>query len=192
MSKIQKHHLLGWLLNLILLGLSLIFALILVEVILRHSPYIQLLGPPLYVGEYENRESPYQISEVNTGWKLKPKINVDNVQSNAQGFRGNVDFDPLETRKKIILIGDSFTFGSGVKFEETYGALIDSSLSHAVVYNLAMTGFGMDQMLMSLRHQALPLNPQLIIVGFVDIDFDRSLNGYDMGKGFSRPALKIV
>ena len=54
-----------------------------------------------------------------------------------------------------------------------------------------MVGFGMDQMLMSFRHQALSLDPQLVVVGFIDLDFDRSLNAYDLGKGFTRPALKI-
>ena len=54
-----------------------------------------------------------------------------------------------------------------------------------------MPGFGLDQMWMSVRHQALPMNPTLIIMGFIDQDLDRSLTAYRHGEGFNKPTFEM-
>jgi hypothetical protein len=59
------------------------------------------------------------------------------------------------------------------------------------VRNLAMPGFGVDQMWMSVRHQALPLDPDLVIVAFIDNDFDRSLTAYRPVEGFNKPTFAL-
>jgi hypothetical protein len=42
-------------------------------------------------------------------------------------------------------------------------------------------------MWMSLRHQALPLRPSLVVVAFVDADFERALTAYRETEGFAKP-----
>ena len=89
-----------------------------------------------------------------------------------------------------MLVGDSFTFGTGGEYEQTYGVLIASALRGVDPVNLAMPGFGIDQMWMTVRHYALPLRPALIIVGFIDDDFDRSLTAYS-DVGFNKPTFVL-
>ena len=55
----------------------------------------------------------------------------------------------------------------------------------------AMPGFGLDQMWMSVRHQALPLKPRLVIVAFIDEDLDRSLTAYRQWEGFNKPTFEL-
>jgi hypothetical protein len=87
-----------------------------------------------------------------------------------------------------VLVGDSFTFGTGVAYETTFGALLENSLRKSPVYNLAMPGFGIDQMWMALKHQAFKFEPKLMVVAFVDEDFTRSLTAYRKYEGFNKPS----
>ena len=112
-------------------------------------------------------------------------------RSNIQGFRSNSDFDQWDPRTKIVLVGDSFTWRTGVEYEDTFGALIKSELHGCFVYNLAMPGFGIDQMWMSVRHQALPMKPNLIVIGLINDNFTRSLNAYRNGEGLNKPTFKL-
>ena len=70
---------------------------------------------------------------------------------------------------------------------ETWPAVLESLIESGRVANLALPGFGVDQIWLTLKSRALPLKPQLIVVGVVDLDFERSQVGYDAGKRFVRP-----
>jgi hypothetical protein len=107
-------------------------------------------------------------------------------RSNRQGFRSERDFDD-PPNVLIAAVGDSFTWGTGVEYGETFGNLIERNLGGATVYNFAMPGFGLDQMWMSVRHQILPLRPSLVVVAFIDADFGRSLMAYREVEGFKKP-----
>jgi hypothetical protein len=183
----------------LLLFAALIFCDILCEVTLlnfkRFRPF-----PYCFVGEHENRPSKYFVADSVIGWKMRPRVKFSwngaefhsTYVSNTSGFRASSDFDPFETRKKIVVVGDSFTFGTGIQYEDTYGARIESDLPGSVVYNLAMPGFGLDQVWLTLRNKGLPLKPDLVIVGLVSVDFRRSLTAYRLQEGFNKPAFKLV
>jgi hypothetical protein len=160
------------------------------------------LRPRAFVGEFENRTSKNFVADPSTGWRMRPNITEFlssirdghrvNYRSNKQGFRSQLDFDQATSPNRIVLVGDSFTFGTGVEIEETFGALLNAQLGDDVaVYNLAMPGFGLDQMWMSVRHQALPMKPTLIIMGFIDQDLDRSLTAYRLAEGFNKPTFEL-
>ncbi len=124
-------------------------------------------------------------------------------RANRQGFRSRRDFslersslesDPLETSslerssleavspgapgRRIALIGDSYTFGSGVEDDETFAALLEARLPDTWCDNFGIGAWGIDQMWMALRHYALPLEPDLVILSFIRYDLDRSLSAY--------------
>ena len=129
-----------------------------------------------------------------TGWRMRASQDFlwameghsNGYRSNAQGFRSERDFD--ERREPMIAVtGDSFTWGYGVEYRQTFGDLLEKRLEGNVVYNFAMPGFGVDQMWMSIRHQALPLHPALVVVAFIDEDFERSLTAYRINEGFYKP-----
>ena len=61
-----------------------------------------------------------------------------------------------------------------------------------MVYNLAMPGFGVDQMWLSVRHQGLPLEPDLVVVCLCDADFKRSLSAFRPEERMNKPLHKLV
>jgi hypothetical protein len=180
--------------NWFLLVISVTFALGLAEIALRILRRGDPIHPPAYVGQYVNRPSKNFDSDLDTGWRMRPNHefnwsidgHMNTYRSNRQGFRSERNF--LDSPGMLIAVtGDSFTWGTGVDYGETFGALIEKNLDRVVVDNFAMPGFGVDQMWMSVRHQILPLHPSLVVVAFIDEDFSRSLMAYREVEGFNKP-----
>jgi len=122
------------------------------------------------------------------GWKLPPSTVFEEATgeysvsyaSNSLGFRSRREYsaDP----PPVVFLGDSYTFGSGVQDDETFVALVDRELGAEVpCYNMGIGGFGIDQMWMTLRHYALPLQPRAVVLAFIRYDLDRSLSAYRRG-----------
>ena len=185
--------------NIALIAGSLLVTTAAAEMLMRRI----YVGQPFswgWVGEFKNRPNLNFIPDELTGWRMRPSQDfsrmTEDVQhvyhSNSQGFRADADFSPLDPRKKIALVGDSYTWGFGADFLQTFGALLQSKVSSRVVYNFAMPGFGIDQVWMSARHQALSFKPDLVVAGIVDADFERSLMPYRAAEGFNKPTFKLV
>jgi hypothetical protein len=184
--------------NLLLLSVSVLFTISVAEVLMRRV----YTGTPFsygWVGQYPNRPSRNFITDELTGWRMRPahefawlrENETHTYRSNSQGFRADAEFNPSDSRKKIVLVGDSYTFGTGVAYEDTFGAVLQRKSKETVVYNLGMPGFGVDQVWMSVRHQAMNLRPDLIVAGIVDADFERSLIPYRNAEGFNKPTFKL-
>ena len=185
--------------NLVLVLISLLFSIAAAELLMRHV----YAGRPFalgWVGEFKNRPSRNFIVDELTGWRMRSSHEftwiTENIRhtyrSNGQGFRGQMDFNASEPRRKIVLAGDSYTFGAGADFQETFGCMLEQKSPGRVVYNLGMPGFGIDQVWMSVRHQALTFKPDLVVAGIVDADFDRSFTPYRAPEGFNKPTFKLV
>ncbi len=166
--------------------LTLVVSISVVESVLRRFPRFQPVRH-WYVGEHNPRASTNFEPDWATGWRMKPNRSFvlrmqgrqSTYASNAQGARSPVDFTEDCRRPRIVLVGDSFFFGTGLPYDETIGAQLADSLAHSVdVYDLAMPGFGLDQIWMSLRHKALSLCPTLLVAGFIDDDWERSMTAY--------------
>ena len=66
---------------------------------------------------------------------------------------------------RIVLLGDSTTFGYRLELEQTFGELLDAQLPEAVVINLGVIGYTSYQARVALKTKALPLRPALVIMG---------------------------
>jgi hypothetical protein len=153
-----------------------------------------------WVGQFHNRPSINFVTDPQTGWRMRANhsflYTLDHLTyvytSNSQGFRGPADFDPHDRRFKVAFVGDSFTFGTGVPNDGTYAAVLAAASPDRVSWNFAMPGFGVDQAWLSARYQALPLKPDLLVVGLINIDFERSQVVFRRVEGFSKPTFKLV
>jgi len=90
------------------------------------------------------------------------------------------------------MAGDSFTWGYGIKYEDTFAALTESALPGYCVDNMGMPGTGLDQMWQTVRTQALPLRPRLVVVAFISQDLTRSEEAYSAFMGFNKPTYLLV
>jgi hypothetical protein len=74
--------------------------------------------------------------------------------------------------ERIVVLGDSFTWGAGVDFDDAYPQRIERALSRrpgrsAEVVNLALPGFKTDDELAVLEKQGFAYAPDLVLLGYV-------------------------
>src|SRR5439155_19619121 len=98
------------------------------------------------------------------GRKWSPEFDVE-FRINAQGFRMDRDVR-ADGRSRIVVVGDSFTFGDGVDVLERYGDRLESLTGHEVI-NMGVWGYGTDQSLLMYRQEAGKYTHDLVILGFL-------------------------
>ena len=100
------------------------------------------------------------------------------VRINSLGFRDTRDY-PLEkspTTFRILVLGDSVTFGHGALSETTYPFLLEQNLHKWrpdidwQVWNLGVPGYNTSQELSYLREVGPRYQPDLVVVGFYEND----------------------
>jgi hypothetical protein len=114
------------------------------------------------------------------GWTLRPgrwDFAGRTVTANSRGIRGTDEHAPGRRPgiRRIVVVGDSFTFGEGVSDDETYPARLQARLGPGVeVINLGVHGYGHDQMLIHLREEGLRYEPDLVVLGYYADDVARN------------------
>lgn len=116
------------------------------------------------------------------GFKLKPSITERHWSSEYDALYG-IDADGRRETKRhqaagktIHIFGDSFTFGFGVSNGETWPDILSETLTQPIdVVNYAVTGYGLDQMYLSLK-QNLDQIKEGDIVLFAPISDDLQRN----------------
>ncbi|MFN0152316.1 MAG: SGNH/GDSL hydrolase family protein [bacterium] len=101
------------------------------------------------------------------------------VRTNASGYRGaELDVAKAPGTFRIALLGDSMTFGWGVRDEETFAVQLAEMLADAFpdrrweVENFAMIGSNTAQQAEAFALDVAPRAPDLVLVGFFMNDVD--------------------
>jgi len=126
------------------------------------------------------------------GWIPKPNLrdlkafNNKTLSTNSKGFRGKKDFPYSKNKEKlrILILGDSFTFGDEVSDDETYSYYLQEMLPHTEVINMGVHGYGHDQMLILLKEEGVKYQPDIVILGFLPLDMSRNLLEF---RDFAKP-----
>lgn len=111
---------------------------------------------------------------------------------NDQGFRSTFNFNSQDTSncKKIMLVGDSFLFGMYLEEDQTIVHKLGKKLGPKFkLYNISVPGWGIDQMYLAYLKYLDIINPDLVVVCYIDDDMIRTLHAKrSIG---SKPRLKI-
>jgi hypothetical protein len=116
----------------------------------------------------------YQASAIpGLDYELVPGISViahgAQVTTNSFGMRGD-EPDPQKNRR-LVVTGDSFTFGFNVAQEKIFPHLLKQSLQakdpNYEVLNLAVSGYATKDEVITLREKGMKWQPEVIIVGYV-------------------------
>lgn len=113
-----------------------------------------------------------------TGWKNRPGVRTEQVTINSAGMRGPAEFTrgPAAGRKRVVFVGDSYTFGVGVADEETFcHVLARDHLPDWDVINLAVPGTGTDQQVLTLEHTGRLYHPDVVVLGYYVRDYSRNI-----------------
>ena len=123
------------------------------------------------------------IYDSSKGWVSKPNLSNMKVfdgkilNTNSKGLRGKNEYLYAKDRDKvrILIIGDSFTFGDEVSDNETYSYYLQEMIPNAEIINFGMHGYGHDQILILLKEEGIKYEPDIIILGFISADMSRNL-----------------
>lgn len=114
-----------------------------------------------------------------------PPARTVTYRSNRHGFR-SPQRDPADRRPRIVVLGDSLTFGIGVEEAERFTERLEAAHPDWRVDNLGMIGFGPDLMLRALDAVGLDPPPAVVVMAVFTDDFRRVVRPY-AGAGFPIP-----
>jgi len=131
------------------------------------------------------------------GWIARPSLcevkvfGNKRVSTNSLGLRGRLEIpltkSPGTTR--VLILGDSFTFGDEVSDDETFPHYLQELNPDLEVLNFGVHGYGHDQMLLLLKELGLPHDPDVVVLGFVFHDMDRNLLYF---RDFAKPRFTVT
>lgn len=152
----------------------------------------EFIGSDLAKNE-ENLKALYRYDAM-LGWKLNPGVSAVQAQQdfkvsysvNKEGFRDNVDYSrgKESDKKRIIIFGDSFTFGVGVPNEKTFPKILEAeSGGKYEVLNFGVSGYDPGQYFLSLKEEGLKYEPDIVLYAIylgndvIDIPLDHLSQG---------------
>ncbi|MBI5056262.1 MAG: SGNH/GDSL hydrolase family protein [Nitrospirae bacterium] len=121
-----------------------------------------------YTGKYPSNEFPGKYVTVKT---------------NNLGLRDDqeVTYDKPKDKKRILIIGDSYTFGLFVESGDAYPSILKQLLkedgSKYEVINAGFPGYNADEEYVWLRNEGIKFKPDIIILGFYignDLNINRN------------------
>jgi lysophospholipase L1-like esterase len=151
--------------NVLVLVFTLAFLLVAAEAVLRVTYHPENLGTVI-------RYDP------DLGWSLQPNATLISndtqrdlhyrMDINAVGLReGEVRVAKPKGRKRVLIIGDSIAFGSGVEANERFSDLLKHELPGDVeVINAGVPGWGNDQELLFYERDLRRLKPDIVVLEF--------------------------
>lgn len=165
--------------KLLLTFFAVLVVLIIAELYFYFFNPISYLKPPKPVSKQKMSELFVRQSSIpGLDYELAP--NKDSkafsifIRTNSYGMRDDEpiisDSDPA---RRIVVIGDSFTFGYNVSGEDTYPNVLEEILNEQngstqfEVLNLGLAGYTTRQEAIVLKHKGLKWDPELIIIGYV-------------------------
>jgi lysophospholipase L1-like esterase len=99
------------------------------------------------------------------------------ISTNSAGMRGLREY-PVERvpgKRRILVLGDSFTFGYGVNDDEVVSAVLEDLLNErasasAEVLNLAVSGFGQAEELVTWENRGKAYRPDVVVLFYFEND----------------------
>lgn len=104
-------------------------------------------------------------------YKLNTNLSTYLDWVDTHGFREKPSHHETTQALSVVMVGDSFTFGEGVKNNEAYPFQVEKLLQengvNVVVYNAGVAGYGADQEFVYIKDYIIPLyHPTIIVWNF--------------------------
>jgi lysophospholipase L1-like esterase len=147
----------GWLVNLLVISVSIAIALILAETGTRL--FIYFFKPNVMTLDDE------------LGWTHRPNVcrtyYIEDhdalVETNALGLRGTL-YTGTSHHTRVLILGDSFTDGLEVSNSELFSVILDQARPDLEIVNAGVGGYGTVQELLALERLEPIIRPDLVIL----------------------------
>lgn len=129
---------------------------------------------------------PLLLYDDNLGWIVQPHMSTNDevYVSGEKGIRTSKSghrFSAKNPTCRIALVGDSHTFGLELKFEETWGYLLEQSLAECQVLNFGVSGYSLGQMYLRYKRDVIPFQPDFVILALSSGATKRTMGIYGSG-----------
>ena len=128
--------------------------------------------------------SSYLVPDDSLGWTVGPgRQSKDGLYlSSEEGVRSasrGVKLGGPTTRTRIALLGDSYTFGREVSFEDTWAHRLELGMGPDYqVLNFGVDGYGVDQAYLRYERDVRPWKPAIVVLSVIEHDCYRTLTVY--------------
>src|SRR5262249_27044975 len=130
------------------------------------------------------------------GWQPIPNLRTPSVTTNSSGLRGTREFSPHRPPgvRRVLCVGDSFTFGEGLADNEAMPAQLEADLNRAEpgrweVLNLGVHGYGTDQQWLRLQAIGFEYDNDVVVLGFYQGDLERNVMSF---RDYAKPYFEVV
>jgi hypothetical protein len=130
------------------------------------------------------------------GWVPRPQIAGEHpyngtmvpFHTNSRGLRDRENsIQKTNGTTRIVVLGDSYTWGYRVRDEEVYPELLESLLGNVDVINLGVTAYATAQELQYFKREGLQYRPDIVLLAFCLNDFDEA-DGKVLRRAFAETA----
>jgi hypothetical protein len=137
---------------------------------------------PIYMSFPLSQEIPY-IHKPNLSQARARGLAIINTDSiGLRSKTAGTKYGPRQDNEyRIAIVGDSVTFGEGVKkTEDTFPQVLEDTLNQkqglaaVKVFNFSASAYSVKVMAATLRHRMLDMEPDLVIMAIVPADFNLS------------------
>ncbi|GAH15786.1 unnamed protein product, partial [marine sediment metagenome] len=140
--------------------------------------------------------------DANFGYRLKSSMETSYhypprnpvaipLVSNSLGFRDDRELYEKDPRTRILMVGDSFIFGSGVFEEQRISEVLESLEPAWRVDSVGMPGWGIDSMVRALENILPNVKLDTVILAVYCDDF-RRVHPYYAGMGYAAKKYDLV
>jgi len=167
-------------------------------VVLKVQPVREMFYPwlAIYVKESGHEQTGhFYLYDPTLGWK-----NVPNRTATTRGHRLSINSLGLRDReysyekpagtRRILVLGDSFTWGYGVSDEEVFTEVLERRLQSQgrnwQVINTGVSGWGTGQQYLFLKSEGLRYQPDVVVLAFYLINDPKEVRLSDV-YGLSKP-----
>jgi lysophospholipase L1-like esterase len=124
-------------------------------------------------------------------WQIRPDMPY-RVTTNTQGLRMDYDLTFPKKKQRILVLGDSVTFGPYLPSHHTYPYLLERKYSDKEVINAGVAGYTITDELSLFVERARYVEPDITVLEVLDNDisdlFFFKRNEFDRKKRFHQPS----
>lgn len=130
-------------------------------------------------------------------WEMKNRM-PSRTTTNTQGLRMEYDLTFPKTRQRILLLGDSFTFGPYLHNQDTFSAILERTYPDKEVINAGVCGYTITDELRLFTERAKYVEPDIVILQVCPNDlpelsyFRRALQDRNLGNKLTGPSAREI
>lgn len=109
------------------------------------------------------------VPNTNSDWKIVETMPY-HVITNSQGLRMSYDIPTIKEKQRILILGDSFTFGPYLDNHDTFPSLLDKKYLDKIIINAGVAGYNIEDELSLFIEKARYTEPDIVILQVLDND----------------------